>query len=131
MDEDLVCLDARADALIDDHDNLLAALVALRVKHGLSQEVIADRMGVSQPSISALERYDANPTLSTIRRYAMAVGARLHTQVIDDTHTTHSTWRTTRRIPLEVIHEVRAAEGAVWSDGMLWAHDPAGSEASV
>jgi transcriptional regulator with XRE-family HTH domain len=41
-------------------------------------------MGVSQPTVAGFERYDANPTLSTLRRYALAIGARLETRVIDD-----------------------------------------------
>ena len=41
-------------------------------------------MGISQPSVAAFERYDSNPTLATIRRYALAVEARLQTKVVDD-----------------------------------------------
>lgn len=41
-------------------------------------------MGVSQPTVAGFERYDANPRLSTVRRYTLAVGARLCTTVIDD-----------------------------------------------
>lgn len=59
-------------------------LIELRKRHGLSQDTVAERMGVTQSAVSQFERYDANPTLSTIRRYAMAVGARLRTEVIDD-----------------------------------------------
>ena len=77
-------LDARADRLVADHRALLTKLVALRVQHRISQEELAEAMGVSQPTVSAFERYDANPTLSTIRRYAMAVGAVLDTEVVDD-----------------------------------------------
>jgi transcriptional regulator with XRE-family HTH domain len=40
-------------------------------------------MGVTQPSVAAFEREDSNPTLSTIRRYALAVGARISYQVLD------------------------------------------------
>ncbi|VXB36195.1 hypothetical protein PSCLAVI8L_130563 [Pseudoclavibacter sp. 8L] len=45
---------------------------------------VGARMGVSQATVSGFEHYDANPTLSTIRRYAMAVGARLEIKVNDD-----------------------------------------------
>ncbi len=50
--------------------------MALRKKHHLTQADVAERMGVSQPTVAEFERYDANPTLSAIRRYALAVGAR-------------------------------------------------------
>lgn len=77
-------LDRRADLLIEAKDSLLKQLVDLRKHHGLSQQKVADRMGVSQPTVAAFERYDANPTLSSIARYAMAVEAVLDMKVIDD-----------------------------------------------
>lgn len=85
--EDPQTIALRADALVEDHEQLLSALIELRKKHRLSQSVVADRMGVSQPTVAGFERYDANPTLSTIRRYAVSVGARLLTSVIDDCDT--------------------------------------------
>ena len=84
MKEDMTVIDARADSLVDSHAALLADLVKLRKKHQIPQEIVAERMGVSQPTVSAFERYDSNPTLSTIRRYALAVGARMSIRVIDD-----------------------------------------------
>lgn len=84
MNEDMSVIDARADSLVESHAALLANLVNLRKKHRISQETVAERMGVSQPTVSAFERYDSNPTLSTIRRYALAVGARMSVEVIDD-----------------------------------------------
>ena len=82
--DDLDVIARRADALIEDHAALRAALVGLRKRHGLSQAVVAERMGVSQPTVAGFEHHDANPTLSTLRRYALAVGARTRTTVVDD-----------------------------------------------
>lgn len=76
-------LEELADSLIESHDALLRALVDLRKKHHLTQETVAERMGVSQPTVAAFERYDANPKLSTIRRYALAVGASIRHEVED------------------------------------------------
>lgn len=76
-------LDDRADALIADHENMMRELTKMRQSR-LTQQQVAERMGVSQPCVSQFERYDANPTLDTVRRYAMAVGARIETRVIDD-----------------------------------------------
>lgn len=84
MNEDLKSIEERAEQLVDAHFRLLEDLVNLRKKRGLSQAVVGERMGVSQPSIASFEAYDSNPTLSTIRRYALAVGARLHIEVVDD-----------------------------------------------
>lgn len=77
-------LDARAASLVESHARLLESLIAIRTKHQISQDVVASRMGVSQPTVAAFERYDANPTLASIRRYALAVGARINHDVQDD-----------------------------------------------
>lgn len=76
-------LDDLADDLVESHDRLLKSLIALRKSHRLTQEAVAERMSVSQPTVAAFERYDANPTLSTIRRYALAVGASIEHKVDD------------------------------------------------
>lgn len=80
-------LERLAASLVANHRELLAALVRQRKDHDLSQDEVAKRMGVSQPAVSAFERYDANPTLSTLRRYALAVNARLTDIVSDDCET--------------------------------------------
>ena len=77
-------LEDRADLLVDARDRLLEGLVRLRKEHKLSQQTVAERMGVSQPTVAAFERYDANPTVSSIIRYAMAVNALLDIKVVDD-----------------------------------------------
>ena len=79
-----VSLERRADLLVDARDRLLEGLVRLRKEHKLSQQTVAERMGVSQPTVAAFERYDANPTVSSIIRYAMAVNALLDIKVVDD-----------------------------------------------
>lgn len=84
MNDESARLEARADALLGSTQTLLGGLIELRKKHGLSQSEVAERMSVSQPTVAAFERYDANPTQSTIQRYAMAVGAKIDTRVIDD-----------------------------------------------
>jgi len=71
---------ARAEALANDHADMMASLLAIR-RSGLTQAEVAERMGVTQPTVAELERYDANPTLSTLRRYALAVGAEISTKV--------------------------------------------------
>ena len=77
-------LERRADLLVDARDRLLEGLVRLRKEHKLSQQTVAERMGVSQPTVATFERYDANPTVSSIIRYAMAVNALLDIKVVDD-----------------------------------------------
>lgn len=75
----------RAAQLIRAQDQLLEDLIAVRIQRGLTQATIGERMGVSQPAVAAFERYDANPTLQTVSRYAHAVGARIEFKVSVDT----------------------------------------------
>ncbi len=64
---------------------LLAALIKARQEQGLSQKDVAERMSVAQPTVAGFERHDNDPKLSTIRRYAHAVGATIsHTVIRDD-----------------------------------------------
>lgn len=84
MPDEMSLINARADALVESDFGLLQDLIALREKHHLSQEDVAVRMGVTQPTVSKFERTDANPRLSTIRRYAMAVDGLVLHKVIDD-----------------------------------------------
>ncbi|MDR2374222.1 MAG: helix-turn-helix domain-containing protein [Bifidobacteriaceae bacterium] len=84
MAEDSVeMLTRRMERLAEDHDRLLVSLRDMRRAKGLTQAQVAERMGVTQPTVAQLERYDANPTLSTLRRYALAVGASTSTSVSD------------------------------------------------
>jgi predicted transcriptional regulator len=56
---------------------LLADLVARRRELGLSQAEIAARMGTSQPAVARLESGAADVRLTTLERYAVAVGRQL------------------------------------------------------
>lgn len=62
------------------------ALVDQRKDHKdrLTQAEVAERMGVSQSTVAELERYDSNPTLRTLQRYANAVEALISLKVSDD-----------------------------------------------
>lgn len=84
MAESEVRVERRAMALVKSHRKLMQELIAYRDDHNLSQEEVAHRMGVSQPTVSSFERYDTNPTLATIRRYALAVGVEIDYVIKDD-----------------------------------------------
>lgn len=84
MNESAQQLAARAEQLTESHFELMQALISLRKKKNISQEEVGNRMGISQPAVAAFEATDSNPTLSSIRRYAHAVGARITHHVIDD-----------------------------------------------
>jgi transcriptional regulator with XRE-family HTH domain len=64
-----------AVAMEDNDERLLGDLVGLRDRRGLTQQQVADRMGISQPAIARLEAGGRDLRMSTVRRYALAVGA--------------------------------------------------------
>lgn len=63
---------------------LLAELVAYRHSVGLSQADVAQRMGTSQPAVARLEAGGVDARLSTLERYALAVGRRLEIRLGED-----------------------------------------------
>lgn len=56
---------------------LLRKLAAKRVEMGLSQKFVAALMGTTQPALARLERGEIDPKLSTLERYAEALGLNL------------------------------------------------------
>ncbi len=75
---------ARAKVLARADREMRADLVRIRREAGLSQQQVADRMGISQQAVYKLERYDADPRQSTLQRYANAVGALVEHRVYVD-----------------------------------------------
>lgn len=63
------------------------ALIQARKEAGLSQRDVADVMGVEQSAVAAFESQDDDPRLSTLRRYALAVGASVEHRVTTSCHT--------------------------------------------
>lgn len=56
---------------------LVADLAAQRQSAGLSQTEIAARMGTSQSAVARLEAGEADVRVSTLERYAAAVGTQI------------------------------------------------------
>ena len=58
-------------------ERMVEDLVGLRLELGLSQTEVAARMGTSQSAVARLESGDADVRLSTLERYAAALGQML------------------------------------------------------
>lgn len=74
----------RATHLAEQDFALLASLVRLRREQGISQSDLARQLGVTQATISSFEKMDNDPKLSSVRRYAHAVGALIYHSVERD-----------------------------------------------
>jgi DNA-binding XRE family transcriptional regulator len=72
-----------SDDLVNQTQDLMVELIAARKGRSMTQQDVADIIGVTRTAVTHFERYDADPKLSTIIRYAMAVDARIDISVSD------------------------------------------------
>lgn len=61
--------------------SLSGQLLSLRRERGLSQTEVAVRMGTSQSAVARFEAGDLDVRLSTVERYARAVGGTLEWRI--------------------------------------------------
>lgn len=59
----------------------LRALAEKRCSRGISQTAVAAKMGTSQSAVARIEAGEADVKLSTLERYADAIGARFEWSV--------------------------------------------------
>ncbi|MBW8319656.1 MAG: helix-turn-helix domain-containing protein [Arenimonas sp.] len=67
----------------DEEFRLIESLVLARTRAKLSQAELARRIGTTQSAIARLEGGGVSPSLSTLRRYAEASGARLEINLVE------------------------------------------------
>jgi transcriptional regulator with XRE-family HTH domain len=67
--------------LVERRRELIEELVRARQQTGLSQTEIAARMGTSQSAVARLESGELDVRLSTLERYAGAIGRTVDWQV--------------------------------------------------
>ncbi len=73
----LMALEQVADDLITQFDQLHDQLVFMRYQSGLSVGEVAERMACPVEDVERFERYDADPALSMVKRYALALHATI------------------------------------------------------
>ena len=71
------------DGFADDADELIHRLTERRQRLGLSQSEVAARMGTSQPAVARLESGRSDTRMSTLARYAEAVGTTIGFAIAD------------------------------------------------
>jgi DNA-binding XRE family transcriptional regulator len=70
---------------LEEEYALVREMLAARARIGLSQEAVAEIMGTTKSSISRLEAAGKHaPSMTTLKRYAHAVGCHLEIKLIPD-----------------------------------------------
>jgi transcriptional regulator with XRE-family HTH domain len=82
-DEERTLPERNADDLVLADERYIRELVSLREQKGLTIAEVARRMGIDAASVSRLESGVRDPHLSTLRRYAHAIGAKVRHLVAD------------------------------------------------
>jgi len=87
LDNDLQNPDFKKEYIaLEDEFTTLDALLAARRQAGMTQEQVASRMGVSQPSLARVEASLGSrrhsPSLEMLRKYATAVNCRLEIRMV-------------------------------------------------
>ncbi|MBK5229472.1 MAG: XRE family transcriptional regulator [Actinobacteria bacterium] len=62
---------------------LLRALAKRRTQKGITQQIVAERMSTSQSAVARMEAGEVDARLSTVERYAAAVGQRVEWNLVD------------------------------------------------
>lgn len=100
-------LTERAVVLVDADEEMLYELIQARRSAGLTQRALAELLGISQPAVAKFERHDSDPRLSTIRKYALCVGAHVRHEVVPaEEHDPLLAWDGEVPIAMPVLHSV-------------------------
>jgi transcriptional regulator with XRE-family HTH domain len=84
-----------------DVERLIDTLVDLRCRLGVSQAELAREMDTTQSTVSKFERAGGDPRVSTLQRYASAIGAHVRFSV-DASGCRAPTWQANYELPAPV-----------------------------
>jgi DNA-binding XRE family transcriptional regulator len=84
---------------LEEEYRLTREMLAARSKYGLTQEAVAERMGTTKSAVSRLEAAGKHtPSLSTLQKYARAVGCRLEIKLVPATRLTKRSTRAAKKL---------------------------------
>ncbi|MGJ8522673.1 hypothetical protein R84981_001364 [Carnimonas sp. R-84981] len=69
-------ISARAEQLRQEH-----SLAKLREELNISQEQLANTLGIKQPAVVKMEKVSSDPKISTLKRYIEGMGGELSLEV--------------------------------------------------
>lgn len=105
--------EALARQLVANDDKLMDDLAAHRLAAGITLATVAERMNVRIGTVRQLESEGSDPALSTLRRYALAIGAVIHHSV--SPAPTTKAWVSVETAPPCLCHHT--AEEHIGSEG--------------
>lgn len=83
---------------LEEEYRLTREMLAARSKFGLTQETVAERMGTTKSAVSRLEAAGKHaPSLTTLKKYARAVGCRLEIKLVPTARLTKSSTRAAKK----------------------------------
>jgi transcriptional regulator with XRE-family HTH domain len=83
---------------MEEEYRLTREMLAARSKFGLTQETVAERMGTTKSAVSRLEAAGKHaPSLTTLKKYARAVGCRLEIKLVPNTRLTKRSTRAAKK----------------------------------
>lgn len=68
---------AQAFADMEEEFQLVRELIKARIKSGLTQKQLAEKMGTTQSSVARLESGSSLPSLRSLKKYAYATGSKI------------------------------------------------------
>jgi len=68
---------AQAYADMEEEFQLARELIKARIRSGLTQKQLAEKMGTTQSSVARLESGSSLPSLRSLKRYAYATGSKI------------------------------------------------------
>jgi len=83
---------------LEEEYTLVREMLAARSRSGLTQEAVAERMGTTKSAVSRLEAAGKHaPSLTTLKKYAQAVGCHLEIKLVPESSRTRRSTRTTKK----------------------------------
>lgn len=77
----------KAYEALDEEYTLIRQMLEARSRSGLTQEAVAELMGTTKSAVSRLESVGKHsPSLTTLKKYAKAVGCSLEIKLIPNSH---------------------------------------------
>jgi predicted transcriptional regulator len=68
---------AQAYADMEEEFQLARELIKARIRSGLTQKQLAEKMGTTQSSVARLESGSSLPSIRSLKRYAYATGSKI------------------------------------------------------